>query len=94
MSQGMFNPMHPGEVLKESYLEPIGLSVTEAAKRLGVARKTLSELINAKSDISVEMAYKLSKACDTTAKFWINMQVNYDLWIKREYETSQVLAFA
>ncbi len=94
MSQGMFNPMHPGEVLKESYLEPLDLSVTEAAKRLGVARKTLSELINGKSDISVEMACKLSKACRTTAKFWLNMQINYDLWIKRELETDQVLAFA
>ena len=94
MSQGMFNPAHPGEVLKEAYMEPLELSVTEAAKRLGVARKTLSELINGKSDVSVEMAFKLSRACNTTAKFWLNMQINYDLWVKRGYETDKVLAFA
>ena len=90
----MFNPMHPGEVLRKSYLEPLGLSVTEAAKRLGVARKTLSELVNRKSDISVDMAYKLAKACGTTPKLWLNMQVNYDLWCSRDTEVSKVLSFA
>ncbi|KEQ11260.1 hypothetical protein GZ77_26260 [Endozoicomonas montiporae] len=90
----MFNPMHPGEVLKESYLEPLNISVTEAAKRLGVARKTLSELINTRSDVSVEMAHKLAKACDTTPKFWLNMQVNYDLWLSRNMEFENVRAFA
>ena len=90
----MFNPMHPGEYLKESYLEPLNISVTEAAKNLGVARKTLSELVNKKSDLSVEMAHKLAKACGTTPKLWLNMQINYDLWRSRDLETSQVLAFA
>ncbi|PJE77437.1 putative HTH-type transcriptional regulator YbaQ [invertebrate metagenome] len=90
----MFNPMHPGEVLKESYLEPLSLTVTEAALRLGVARKTLSELINQKSDVSVEMAYKLSKACNTTPRLWLNMQVNYDLWRSQNTEISEVKTFA
>ena len=90
----MFNPMHPGEVLKESYLEPLNISVTEAAKRLGVARKTLSELINQKSNVSVEMAYKLAKACNTTPKLWLNMQVTYDLWCSRDMEDIQVTKFA
>ena len=89
----MYNPMHPGEVLKESYLEPLNISVTEAAKRLGVARKTLSELINKRSDVSVEMAYKLARACDTTPKFWLNMQINYDLWLSRDLDFQEVKAF-
>ncbi|WP_252176097.1 HigA family addiction module antitoxin [Endozoicomonas sp. 4G] len=71
----MFNPMHPGEVLKESYLEPLNISVTEAARRLGVARKTLSELVNQRSNVSVEMAYKLAKACNTSPKLWLNIQL-------------------
>jgi addiction module HigA family antidote len=90
----MFNPMHPGEVLKESYLEPLNISVTEAAKRLGVARKTLSDLVNQKSDVSVDMAYKLASACNTSPKLWLNMQVNYDLWEKKDMESVEVIAFA
>lgn len=90
----MFNPMHPGEVLKESYLEPLELSVTEAAQRLGVARKTLSALINKKQSVSVEMAFRLAKACNTTPDVWLNMQVNYDLWLNRDHEVSNVQMFA
>ena len=82
----MFNPMHAGEILKESYLEPYGLSITEAAKHFGVSRKALSELVNKKSGISIEMAYKLAKACGTTEKFWLNLQANYDLWVNRKLE--------
>lgn len=89
----MFNPMHPGEVLKESYLEPLNISVTEAAKHLGVARKTLSELVNQRSNVSVEMAYKLAKACNTSPKLWLNMRVNYDLWRNRDMEEIQVATF-
>lgn len=89
----MFNPMHPGEVLKESYLDPYHLSITDASEHLGIARKTLSELVNKKSRISVEMAYKLSKACGTTAKLWLNLQTNYDLWANRDLEEVQVAAF-
>ncbi|WP_422413706.1 MULTISPECIES: HigA family addiction module antitoxin [unclassified Endozoicomonas] len=90
----MFNPVHPGKVLKESYLEPLNISVTEAAKHLGVARKTLSELVNQRSNVSVEMAYKLAKACNTSPKLWLNMQVNYDLWRNRDMDKIQVAAFA
>ncbi|WP_422137770.1 HigA family addiction module antitoxin [Endozoicomonas sp. ALC020] len=90
----MFNPVHPGEVLKESYLEPLNISVTEAAKHLGVAHKTLSELVNQRSNVSVEMAYKLAKACNTSPKLWLNMQVNYDLWRNRDMDKIQIAAFA
>ncbi len=90
----MFNPMHPGEILKESYLEPLNLSVGEAAKRLGVSRKTISQLINGHSGISTEMACRLAKACGTTPKFWLNLQVNYDLWNNRDMDTGNIASFA
>ena len=74
----MHNPPHPGEVLKELYME--GLSVTTVAKYLDVSRNTLSKLVNGKQDISLEMALRLSKAFDTDAEMWMNMQRSYDLW--------------
>ena len=76
----MFNPPHPGEVLRELCLEPLGLTVTEAADALGVSRKTLSALLNGRSGISPEMAIRLSKAFDTSAESWLNQQMQYDLW--------------
>lgn len=76
----MHNPPHPGEVLKNLCLEPLDLSVTEAAKALGVSRKTLSAILNGRAGISPEMAIRLSIAFDTTAESWLNQQVQYDLW--------------
>ena len=76
----MFNPAHPGEVLKEAYLEPLGLSVSEFARRIGVSRKSASELVNKRSGVSVEMACRLAKSTNTSAEFWLNMQVQYALW--------------
>jgi addiction module HigA family antidote len=76
----MHNPPHPGEVLRDLCIEPLGLSVTDAAKGLGVARKTLSAILNGRSGISPEMAIRLGKAFDTSAESWLNQQVQYDLW--------------
>ncbi len=76
----MHNPPHPGEVLRDLCLEPLGISVTEAAKALGVARKTLSSILNGHSGISPEMAIRLGKAFDTTPESWLNQQLQYDLW--------------
>ena len=76
----MHNPPHPGEVLKELCLEPLGLTVTEAAKGLGVSRKTLSTILNGKSGISPEMAVRLSIAFNTSSESWLNQQLQYDLW--------------
>ena len=76
----MFNPPHPGEVLRELCLEPLELTVTEAADALGVSRKTLSALLNGRSGVSPEMAIRLSKAFDTSAESWLNQQMHYDLW--------------
>ena len=77
---GMHNPPHPGEILKKLCLEPLGLSVTKAAKALGVSRKALSNILNGRAGISPEMAVRLSIAFDTTAESWMNQQVQYDLW--------------
>ena len=87
----MHNPPHPGEVLKELCLEPLNLTVTETARALGVARKTLSELVNGGSGVSPEMAIRLSKAFRTTPEFWLNLQQQCDLWeIRQEIGDPQV----
>jgi addiction module HigA family antidote len=75
----MHNPPHPGQVVKRMLLEGADLSVTEAAKSLGVGRVTLSKLLNKKSGISPEMAVRLSLAFNTSSEMWINMQSMYDL---------------
>lgn len=75
----LHNPAHPGEVLKEFYL-PTGLSVGDAAKRLGVSRQALSAILNGRAGISAEMAMRLSKALGTSPDLWLGMQMQYDLW--------------
>lgn len=80
----MFNPAHPGEVVRELCIEPLGLSITEAAKGLGVTRKALSELLNGHSRISPEMAIRLSIAFNTSAESWITQQAKYDLWLAEQ----------
>ena len=76
----MHNPPHPGEVLRELCIEPMGLSITEAAKALGVSRKTLSAILNGRAGISPEMAVRLSLAFSTSAESWMTQQTQYDLW--------------
>lgn len=76
----MHNPPHPGEVLKTLCLEPLGLTVTDAAEALGVSRKTLSKILNGHAGISPEMAVRLSIATETTAESWLAQQLQYDLW--------------
>ena len=76
----MHNPPHPGEVLRELCLTPLGVSVTEAAEALGVSRKTLSAILNGRAGVSPEMAVRLSIAFGTSAESWLNQQLQYDLW--------------
>ncbi|MBG14577.1 MAG: addiction module antidote protein, HigA family [Alcanivorax sp.] len=76
----MHNPPHPGEVIKELCLDPLGLTVTAAAEALGVSRKTLSAILNGKAGISPEMAIRLSIAFDTSAESWLTQQAQYELW--------------
>ena len=83
----MHDPPHPGEVLKELCLEPIGLTVTDAAKALGVSRKTLSMVVNGRAGISPEMAIRLSIAFDTSAESWLNQQIQFDLWQAEQHRS-------
>jgi len=76
----MYNPPHPGEVLKEFCLEPLELTVTKTAQALGVSRKTLSAILNCRAGISPEMAIRLGKAFNTSAESWLYQQLQYDLW--------------
>lgn len=75
----MLNPPHPGEVVRELCLEPLGLSVTAAAEGLGVTRKTLSESVNGHTRITPEMALRLSMGFGGSAESWLQQQVFYDL---------------
>lgn len=83
----MHDPPHPGEVLKELCLEPLGLTVTDAARALGVSRKTLSMVVNGRARISPEMAIRLSIAFDTSAESWLNQQIQFDLWQAEQHRS-------
>jgi len=76
----MHNPSHPGLIIKELCLGPLGVTITDAATALGVSRKTLSSIINGKAGISPEMAVRLSIAFNTSSESWMNQQSQYDLW--------------
>ena len=77
----MHDPPHPGDILRELCIDPLGITVTEAAEGLGVSRKTLSAILNGRAGISPEMAIRLSRAFDTSAESWLNQQIQYDLWV-------------
>ena len=80
----MYDPPHPGEIVKYECLEPLGLTVTRAAEGLGVTRQALSNLLNEKSGMSVDMAIRLSQAFGSTPETWLRLQMAYDLWRARE----------
>ncbi len=82
----MHNPPHPGEFIREICLKHLHLTVTQAARDLGVTRKALSELLNGKTGISPEMALRLAKAFNTTPESWLTQQVHYDLWKAKKNE--------
>lgn len=84
-------PVHPGEILQEMYLEPLNISITDLAKSLKVARRTISLIINGHSGISVEMALRLSTAFSTTVEYWLNLQRTYDVWnVSRKINVSNI----
>ncbi|KAB2898582.1 MAG: HigA family addiction module antidote protein [Dokdonella sp.] len=76
----MHNPPHPGEILREMWLAPLGLSITAAAENLKVSRKTLSEIVNGRASITPEMAMRLELAFGKSAQSWLGHQNAYDLW--------------
>ena len=79
----MHNPPHPGGIIRRQCLEPLDLSVTVAAKHLGVSRQSLSELVNERAGVSVEMAIRLAKAFGSTPETWLGLQMAFDLWQAR-----------
>ena len=84
----MHYPCHPGEIVKYECLEPLGLTITRAARGLGVSRQKLSDLVNGKASLSVDMAIRLSQAFGSTPETWLGMQTAYDLWQARNLSDS------
>lgn len=83
----MHNPPHPGVIVKKALIDGAKLTITEAAKVLGIGRVSLSRIINGRSGISAEMAVRLSIALNTSSKMWLNMQDTYDLWLVEKYKS-------
>ena len=75
----MKNHWHPGRIVRQDFLQPLSMAVTEAAKVLGVARRSINNLVNEKAGISAEMAVRLSKAFGPSPDMWVRLQANYDL---------------
>lgn len=95
----MYNPPHPGEVLRDGVFTETGITVTEFAKRIGVTRVALSRVLNGKAGISADMAMRLGAALGGNAESWLHMQANYDLWqaaksMKRELAKIEPLELA
>jgi len=83
----MKHPVHPGEIVREECLKPLDLSVTEGARRLGIGRQTLSNLVNERAAVSIEMAYRLSKGFGSTPETWLGIQMAFDLAQSRHLES-------
>lgn len=95
----MYNPPHPGEVLRDGVFTDTGITVTDFAKRIGVTRVALSRVLNGKAGISADMAVRLAAALGDSAESWLHMQANYDLWqaaksLKREVAKIEPLKMA
>lgn len=73
-------PTHPGEMLREEFLEPLGMTQTELAQRIGVSYVRVNELVNEKRGVTPDTALRLSRLFGTTPEFWLNGQRNWDLW--------------
>ena len=86
-------PTHPGTVFLEDVMKPLNLTVTDAARMLGVSRKALSEFVNEKASLSAEMALRISKATGTSVESWMNMQQKLTLWNARKKEPQNVIPF-
>ncbi len=84
MKSKMHNPPHPGEVLKELYLDGLNLKIIDAAEALNISRQNLSMIVNGHVGISPVMALRLGKAFKTEPEMWVNMQKNYDMWHARK----------
>ncbi|WP_175171242.1 HigA family addiction module antitoxin [Achromobacter kerstersii] len=90
----MHRPPHPGEILREDVIAPLGLSVTEAAERLAMSRVALSRVLNGKAGVRPDLAVRLEHAGVSTAQAWVAMQANYDLWQALQHEQPPVRPLA
>ena len=86
-------PVHPGNVFLRDVLIPLGLTVTGAARMMGITRKALSELVNEKSSCTVQMALRIAKVTNTSAESWLNMQIKLDLWKARQVKLAPLKEF-
>ena len=86
-------PTHPGEVLLEDVMKPLGITITDAARDLGVSRKTLSEIVNGRCALSPEIAVRIAKATNTSPESWLAMQSKLDLWKVMQKEPRDVTKF-
>ena len=91
--KSMRKPVHPGNVFLNDVLIPLGLTVTDAAKKMGITRKALSELVNEKSSCSPQMAIRIAKVTCTSAESWLIMQAKLDLWKVRQNEIGPLQEF-
>lgn len=90
MTTKKLHPIHPGKVLREEFVEPIGMSQREFADKIGVPPTRLNQIVNAKRGITADTTLRLSKALGTTAEFWINLQARYDLDQTRDLSGSNI----
>ncbi len=77
-------PIHPGEIIKEEYLEPLGMSVNALAVALRVPAPRINDVVRQKRGVSIDTALRLARYFNTTAQFWMNLQISYDLKIARQ----------
>jgi addiction module HigA family antidote len=84
MAQKMLNPIHPGEILLEEFLNPLGLSQYRVAKEINVPARRINEIVHGKRSISADTALRLSRFFGTSERFWLNLQMRYDLEVEKE----------
>ena len=90
---GIYNPLHPGKIIKETAIKEGGLTITSLATQTGLDRKTISRLVNGRSSVTVDVAFRLSKVLGTTPNLWLSMQQAYDIWqLQNEPRMKKILA--
>lgn len=90
----MHSPAHPGEILKEMYMGPLGVTITQTADALGVSRKHVSSIVNGRVPVSPDMAARLAGVFGAEPDIWINLQAQYDLWHVRQHGRPKVKRLA
>jgi addiction module HigA family antidote len=84
MAEKMLKPIHPGEILLEEFLNPLGLSQYRVAKEINVPARRINEIVHGKRSISANTALRLSRFFGTSERFWLNLQLRYDLEVEKE----------